>query len=29
MKNREKTEIIGQARKNDDARRKTHEKKYR
>ena len=27
MKNREKTENIGQTRKNDDARRKTHEKK--
>ena len=26
MKNREKTENIGQTRKNDDARRKTHEK---
>ena len=27
MKNREKTENIGQTMKNDDARRKTHEKK--
>ena len=27
MKNREKTENIGQTRKNDDARRKTHQKK--
>ena len=29
MKNREKTENIGQTMKNDDARRKTHEKKFR
>ena len=29
MKSREKTQNIGQTRKTDDARRKTHEKKFR